>query len=134
MSARQGDIERLLDEFSDLRRKANVGACFGEPVTVEDRTVIPVASVTYGFGMAAGREPGTEPGGKVGESEGTESPGAGGGGMRSSPLGVLEVTSQETRFRSIIDRRVVAVVGALVGVWCVFWLGRALVTIFGRGD
>ncbi len=125
------DIERLLDTFADLRKEANVNACFGEPVTVEGRTVIPIARVGYGLGMGAGRAP-------TAEAEEELEMGVGGSGgagaVMGSPLGVLEVTSQETRVEPVIDRQMVSIVSMLVGAWGVFWLARALIAIFGRRD
>lgn len=123
------DIQDLLDAFSDLRAKANVSACFGEPVTVEGRTVIPVARVSYGFGMGAEQEDLSD---VAGSEIWTHSPY--GGGMRSSPLGVIEVTEEETRIEPTIDEQKVAVVSMLVGAWTVFWLARVLMAIFGRRE
>jgi hypothetical protein len=45
------DVQRVLDQFEDLRKKADVRSCFGKPVTAEGHTVIPVAAVTYAFGL-----------------------------------------------------------------------------------
>jgi len=120
------DVQQLLDTFGNLRKEANVNACFGEPMTVEGRTVIPVARIGYGLGVGAGQAP-------TAEGEGGGSTG-GGSGLISSPLGVVEVTSQGTRIEPVIDRQKIAVVTMLVGAWAVFWIARALMTIFGRED
>jgi len=48
------EIQALLDSLASLREKANVSAVFGEPVTADDRTVIPVARIAYAFGMGGG--------------------------------------------------------------------------------
>lgn len=123
------DVERLLDTFADLKEKANVSACFGEPVAIGDRTVIPIASVSYGFGMGAEQAPPSE-----GEGATTESSGPYGGGLRSSPLGVIEVTQEQTRIEPVVDEQKVALMALLVGAWSVFWLARTLVAIFGRRE
>lgn len=123
------DIQRLLDTFADLRNNANVNACFGEAMTVGGRTIIPMAKVSYGFGMGGEQETSSDV-----ESLETLAHGPYGGGMRSSPLGVVEVTEEETRIEPVIDEQKVAVLGMLVGAWSVFWLARVLVTIFGRRD
>jgi uncharacterized spore protein YtfJ len=125
------DVERLLDTFGGLRKEANVNACFGEPVTVEGRTVIPIARIGYGLGMGAGRGPAAEAEEELEMGVG----GSGGAGaVMGSPLGVLEVTSQGTRVEPVIDRQMVSIVSMLVGAWSVFWLARALIAIFGRRD
>ena len=123
------DIQKLLDAFADLRDNANVDACFGEPKTVGGRTIIPVAKVSYGFGMGAEQEPPSDV-----ESLGASAHGPYGGGMKSSPLGVIEVTDEETRIEPVIDEQKVAVLGMLVGAWSVFWLAKVLVAIFGHRE
>jgi len=131
----ESDIQTLLDTFGDLRKEANVNACFGDPVTVEGRTVIPIAKVGYGFGMGAGQGPMAEgEEGLEGVQEASAGGSGGGGGMTSSPLGVVEVTSQGTRVEPVIDEQRIAVLGLLVAAWSVFWVARALVAIFGRRD
>lgn len=123
------EIQRLLDTFADLRDNANVNACFGEATTVRGRTIIPVAKVSYGFGMGAEQGPPADM-----ESLGTAAHGPYGGGMKSSPLGVIEVTEGETRIKPVVDEQKVAVLGMLVGAWSVFWLAKVLMVIFGRRE
>jgi len=83
------NIHELLQTLSDrVATRASVKNVYGEPVTVGDRTVIPVASVAFGFGGGAGEEKG------VRDSHG----GGGGGGVAAKPSGALEITPQGTRF------------------------------------
>jgi uncharacterized spore protein YtfJ len=133
----EADIQRLLDAFEDIRKEANVNACFGKPVSVEGRTVIPIARVGYGFGMGAGEGPTAELEAEMPEKEQMGIGGVGGGGgggMTSSPLGVVEITAQGTRVEPIIDQQKVAIASMLVGAWSVFWLSRALMAIFSRKE
>lgn len=130
----EASVERMLDTFGELREKANVNACFGEPVTVEERTVIPVAKVGYGFGMGAGQGPSAVVDEAMPEAEMEAGGSGGGGGMTSSPLAIVEVTAQGTRVKPIIDKDKVMVASLLVGAWAVFWLARALMTIFDRNE
>lgn len=67
--------------------------CYGEPVTAEGRTVIPVARVTARGGLGFGSGPGTD------EGEG----GGGGGNLSAEPVGFIEVTADGTRFVAIDD-------------------------------
>jgi uncharacterized spore protein YtfJ len=128
----EADIQRMLDTFGALRKEANVSACFGDPVTIEGRTVIPVAKIGYGFGMGAGQGPAAEIEEEIPELESMGS--GGGGGMSSSPLGVVEVTAEGIRVEPIIDTQKVAIMGMLTAAWSIFWLGRALTAIFGQKD
>ena len=69
--------------------EANVKRVYGDPITVEGRTIIPVASVRYGFGAGSrgSRSPANGDGG-----------GGGGGRLQAVPVGVLEISGDRTRF------------------------------------
>nr|HID13185.1 hypothetical protein [Anaerolineae bacterium] len=125
----EAEIQTLLDSLADLRKKANVNACFGEPVTAEGRTVIPVAEVGYGFGLGVGHGPVVEE-----EALKETGGGGGGGGVRARPLAVVEVTPEGTWVKPVIDEQKVALAGVLLVGWAVFWLARALVQIFGQRE
>ena len=87
-----------------LERSLSIRHVYGEPVQRGDTTVIPVATVAYGFGAGGGRGPA-----RVGmhvvdesasqEANRTDAKGAGGGGgVRMTPVGALEIGPQGTRF------------------------------------
>jgi hypothetical protein len=59
-------------------------------------TVIPVAKIIYGYGAGAGT-------GGVGDSSARGEGGGGGGGARAIPVGVIEVSDQQTHFVPITD-------------------------------
>lgn len=113
------EIQTMLDSFGDLRKRANANSCFGKPVTAEDRTVIPVAEVTYDFAL------GVEYGEAAGERDAS-----GGGGMRVRPFAVVEVTPESTRVEPLVDEQKVAWMGGFLIAWAVFWLAWALARIF----
>ena len=95
--------------------QANVKAIYGEPIAAHGKTVIPVAKIMYGYGAGAGT-------GGVGESSARGEGGGGGGGVRAIPVGVIEVSDQQTRFVPITDRKRLA--GAvLVGIGLGILLG-----------
>jgi uncharacterized spore protein YtfJ len=119
------EIQRLLDALTDLRKKANVNAVFGKPVSADGRTVIPVAEVAYDFEMGVEEE--------VVES-GTEGGSGGSGGMSVRPVAVVEVTPESTVVKSVVDEQKLALAGALLIGWAVFWVTRTLVKIFGKQD
>jgi uncharacterized spore protein YtfJ len=78
--------------------QANVKAIYGEPIAAHGKTVIPVAKIMYGYGAGAGT-------GGVGNSSARGEGGGGGGGVRDIPVGVIEVSDQQTRFVPITDRK-----------------------------
>ena len=135
----EAEVQAVLDAVADLREKANANAVFGEPVTSEGRTVIPVARVTYGFSIGVQCEAEATAGAEAGaatqtvEEAGGES-GEGIGGMMAHPLAVIEVTAEGTRIEPItnVNRPTVALAGLLLSGWIIFWLARALIKIFGR--
>ena len=94
-----------------LQSSATVKTVYGDPITAEGKTIIPVAKVGYCFGIGVG--PGQKILRKEGEqhAEGKETGGMG-GGFRTKPLGVLEITKEETKFIPIEDRGKLA--GALL--------------------
>ena len=131
------EIDAMLESLADLRARANANAVFGNPVTAEGRTVIPVAKVAYGFGMGAGREmmvkeAEAEEAEESQEEEDSDNGGVAGGGMMARPLAVIEVTPGGSRVKPVIDEQRLALAGGLLGAWIVFWLAHALVKIFGR--
>lgn len=131
-------VQKLLDSIAELQEKANVNAIFGEPVTVQGRTIIPVAKVVYGFGAGVGSAPMIVAEDEEGEKEAlgkmTEGASAGGGGVQARPFAIIEVTPESTWVEPIVDEQKVALAGSLLVGWSVFWLARTLVKIFGRRE
>jgi uncharacterized spore protein YtfJ len=78
--------------------QASVKAIYGEPISAHGKTVVPVAKIMYGYGAGAGT-------GGVGDSSARGEGGGGGGGARAIPVGVIEVSDQQTRFVPITDRK-----------------------------
>jgi len=110
MVSLQESFRSLLDR---LQASANVKTVYGDAITVEGKTLIPVARVAYGF------HTGISP---VLKGEGGEEKerGRGGAGVHINPIGVLEVTKEETRFIPIGEKRKLAgvlLIGLLLGVW-----------------
>lgn len=119
------EIQRLFDVIGDARDQAGIAAAFGEPVAAEERTLIPVASSAYGFGLGFG--------GEEGDDEVPEEGGAGGGaGGFARPIGVIEVSSEGVEVKPIVDEQKVAMAGVMLTGWVVFWIVYALVRIFGK--
>jgi uncharacterized spore protein YtfJ len=122
-----------------LRKRGTVDTVFGDPVVTGEKTVIPVARVAYGFGGGYGS--GTDSAGDEGVAAaggGTdhtrdpaerEGEGVGvGGGIQVTPVGVVEITAESTRFVGVGDRR-----RALVVAMSAFALGVLVGRRRGRG-
>ena len=108
--------QALLQSLKEnILSQASVKATYGEPISAHGKTVVPVAKIMYGYGAGAGT-------GGVGDSSARGEGGGGGGGVRAIPVGVIEISDQQTRFVPITDRKKLA--GAvLAGIGCGMWLG-----------
>src|SRR5579864_2359960 len=78
--------------------QASVKAIYGEPISAHGKTVIPVAKIMYGYGAGAGT-------GGVGDSSARGEGGGGGGAVRAIPVGVIQISEQQTCFVPITDRK-----------------------------
>ncbi len=110
--------QRIVTELVErIKGSAKVEVVYGEPREIGDKTIIPVAVVAYGFGAGAG-------GGGAGPSGdgaiGSGGGGGGGGGVRVHPVGVLEVTADETRLVPILDwTRIITTGLTFFGLWMI---------------
>ncbi|MBV8631710.1 MAG: hypothetical protein JOZ83_12340 [Silvibacterium sp.] len=92
---------------------AGVNAVYGQPISAQGKTVIPVAKLMYCYGAGAGT-------GGLGNSSTQGEGGGGGAGVRAIPVGVIEVSDKETRFIPITSRKKLAgaiALGTLAGVF-----------------
>ncbi len=83
----------------------DVSAVFGKPYTVGDRTVIPVARVSYAVGSSAK---------------------GGGRAMTAQPVAVIEIGGGHVRVQQLASPLPIILGGMLVGAWNVYWIARAV--------
>jgi uncharacterized spore protein YtfJ len=102
-------MTELLHSIIEGVKESGAKSVFGEVVAAHGRTIIPVASIGYGFG-GGGFRTGLENGG-------------GGGGVRAVPVGVFEVTEAGTTFIPLQEKRKLAA-AALIGVCVGLLLAR----------
>jgi uncharacterized spore protein YtfJ len=105
----------ILQSLKESILAANVKTVYGESITAQGKTIIPVAKIVYGYGGGAGT-------GGVGDSRARGEGGGGCGAARAIPVGVVEVSEQQTRYIPITDQRKLA--GAVaMGIGLGLWLG-----------
>jgi uncharacterized spore protein YtfJ len=92
-----------------LQTSASVKTVYGEPIVAEGRTVIPVARVAYAFCTCSRPEAKNEAGRQM---EVEKVGGCGGGGVGASPVGVVEITKEGSRFIPVDEKT--KLVGALL--------------------
>jgi uncharacterized spore protein YtfJ len=112
-----------------LERSLSIRHVYGEPVNRGDTTVVPVAQVVYAFGAGGGQAPRRTR--KSGSDESPpdidarpEAQGAGGGGgVRMTPVGALEIGPTGTRFVPIhpLTRLLGAGALGLMAGWLIGW-------------
>jgi uncharacterized spore protein YtfJ len=94
--------------FQSMINNSGARAVFGEPVISGEKTIIPVARISYGFGFGSGRRKPDDP-----------EKGGGGGGFNAVPAGCIEIGAGESRFIPISDRKRLAtamLLGFVMGV------------------
>lgn len=109
-------VTQLLDR---IKGGASVDVVYGESRQVGNKTVIPVAVAMYGFGAGAGE--GKSPGlGDNGSNAAAGGGGVGGAMVRVQPVGVLEISDDQTRMIPVIDwTRVITTALTLAGAWMI---------------
>ncbi|MFC6973530.1 spore germination protein GerW family protein [Halomicroarcula sp. GCM10025709] len=116
----QNLLHTVRSGIDELSESASVQRVFGDPITTEGKTIVPVARVAYGFGSGFGSGGAEDEGEFDGE---TGQGGGGGGGMSVTPVGALEVTPDGTRFVRVGDwKRAALALG--VGLVAGLLLGR----------
>jgi uncharacterized spore protein YtfJ len=94
------DLQKYVETLQQgLASSAHVKTVFGDPVSAEGRTIIPVARVRYGFGAGMGTGPT-----RSSDEQRIGQGGGGGGGALVKPIGVIEVSAGGTRFIPIHSR------------------------------
>lgn len=119
-------LDDLQKRFAEMQSKAGVEAVFGEPIQLDGRTVIPVASVRYGFGMGGGTGPGKD------KERDAPSGGGGGGAARVEPIALIEAVDGRIRVLPIVNVTRLAAIGAFVIAWAIFWGTRTARVIAAR--
>jgi uncharacterized spore protein YtfJ len=118
------DVSQIIDTISErVNRTATVKTVYGEPVIAEGKTIIPVAKVRYGFGGGGGW--GNESPSEDGEAA-KGAGGGGGGGIEIRPVGMIEITTGETRYVSFEDKSRMLKIAALGMVLCFLLMRRRL--------
>lgn len=125
--------EEMVRRIGTIQDEVGASACFGAPVERNGHTIIPVARVSFGYGMGFGGGSGGKgvPGDfSSAETEGGEGGGGGGGGGGSStPVAIIDITDNDVKIEPINDSTRIAITGTLFAAWAVFWLMLTIRTV-----
>lgn len=88
------DVEKLFGTaVNEIERMLNSKTVVGDPITIEENTLIPLVSVGFGFGVGGGE--GADPKKCSGTGGGT----GGGGGIK--PVALIVINKDEVRIEPI---------------------------------
>ncbi len=100
------DLQKYFESIQQvISSSAHVKTVFGDPISAEGKTIIPVARVRYGFGGGMGTGP-THSADEQRLGQG----GGGGGGVIAQPVGVVEVSPSGIRFVPVHSQKRLAAV------------------------
>ena len=104
-------LARFFQLFDRIHDQSTWKAAFGEPRTQGDRTIIPVAVVSYGIELGGTSEPSCG----VAEDETSD---AGHAASAASPVAVIEVTPAKTTVRPVLNwsRLIPTILFGLIGM------------------
>ena len=113
----EGVLNVVLDR---IKAAGRVELIYGESREVNGKTIVPIAAVAYTFGAGAGSGAGMDHSLNGGGGSGTGGGGGGGGSVRVQPVGVLEITDDETRLVPIMDwTRIITSGLTFFGIWMI---------------
>jgi len=118
---------KILDQLKSLvKSHAGVEMAFGQPTTISDMTVIPVAKVSFGIGGGGGKSGAASKEEAADETKDDATPqqdnvsegGGGGGGFKTQPVGIYAIKGDKVKFYPVIAFedliKVIAIVSLLI--------------------
>lgn len=115
------DMQRGAGLIEKTIERLGVSSAFGQPIKEGDETIIPVASVMYGFGWGSGYGPAE--GKKATQAAGGEGGGVGG---QAKPMGYIRLGPGEPQFVPTFNPYAVALAGIFLSAWSIFWITKTV--------
>ena len=122
-------VAKVNSQVDEMLDRMNTKAVFGEPMQQGDTTLIPVASVFYGFGSGQGWGRGKDESAPADAPMGEGGGAGGGGGGMARPLGFIRIGQDGAKWEPTMDMTRVSVGGMLLAGWIVFWVMKMLRTV-----
>jgi uncharacterized spore protein YtfJ len=124
--------EEMVRRIGTIQDEVGASVCFGTPVERDGHTIIPVARVSFGYGMGFGGGSGSkqEAGGFESAADGGEGGGGGGGGGGSStPVAIIDMSAGDVKVTPIQDATRIAMSSMFLVGWAAFWLFLTIRTV-----
>ena len=115
--------QTILDVYNRFLSVARANTCFGDPIQVGDKTLVPAAEVVFasGFGVGYGE------GGEVEQSESGAGGGGGGGGFaRSRSVAVVVISKEGVTVEPVVDATQIALAGVAAAAFVGYWILRLM--------
>ena len=122
-------VSEIGRNISRVAEVAHANVVVGPVQQVEGRLIVPLASVSagYGFGGGWGTSLGPDPGEHgAPSSNGGGGGGGGGGGAKARPVATLELTATEFRVHQVVDSTRITLASLILAAWTVFWITRTI--------
>jgi len=126
MSTVEQAINKFFAAFERADQGASVNAVYGEPIEYEAKIILPIATITHGFGLGGGVGSNTNPEDRANEGGG----GGGGGYVGAQPVALAEISADGVKVTPIIDENRALAAGLAFAAWAVYWTARTLMKIF----
>lgn len=116
--------DELVRQVSGIPQELGAGACFGEPVEKNGHTLIPVARVSFGYGLGfgGGTSSSADTNGDDPSKEEGGGGGGGGGGGSATPVAIIDISDRGVSIEAIEDKTRLSMAGIMMVAWNVFWV------------
>ena len=118
------------EKIEGLSRLVGIERVFGRSEKVGEKTLLPVAAVSWSGGMGFGKA--EDPHRETPTQERRAHGGGGGGKVKVRPVALVEITAAETRIVPIVDRTRIILAGMFLIAWNVFWVTYTVRKILRR--
>ena len=126
-------LQSIAANYDRFLATASANTCFGDPIQVDDKTIIPTAEVICGAGFGLGVGKGTNAADE--EKDQGEGGGGGGGGFtRSRAVAVVTVSPTGITVEPIVDATQIAMAGIAATAFVGYWLLRLMKSTDGASD
>ena len=118
-------VNQFFATFREAQENVSVDVVYGQPISHDDKLIVPIAGVSHFFGLGGGL-------GSAAKSEKTDEGGGGGGGgaVNARPIALAEISADGVKIIPIVDENRALAAGIAFAAWAVFWTARALIKIF----